>query len=406
MGSQLRKREFHAVLVIVATVMLGFGLIVPAQPLFARSFGVSYAAVGWLSSGFAITRFLALPAGGPLVDALGERFTAILGVLIVGASSAAAGFAPSFLWLLVARSLGGFGSAWFITSLTSYTLGLVDPSEAGRAMGRFQAAFTGGIMLGPVAGGMLAQTAGLRTPFFVYAAACAASAVTAAALMGPRTVRKPAQQAKEPIPWRVRPYMVAVITNLALWAGYGASRGTLVPLYARDVLHASEGWIGLVLTVSTAAGFVVLPYAGRATDRSRRVVLVWGMAAAAALTVAVALSRTLWTLLAVAALLGAAQGYARVPVSALISDAVNRRNRGRAVAWHQAAGDLGQIAGAPLAGAVAAGAGFLAAFFVAAVPTLAAAALGALLLGARKGTVTTPRPLGRRFRRGPSTRCS
>jgi predicted MFS family arabinose efflux permease len=56
-----------------------------------------------------------------------------------------------------------------------------------------------------------------------------------------------------------------------------------------------------------------------------------------------------------------------------VADAVDDANRGRAVALHQLAGDLGQIIGPPLAGALAAGLGFGPAFALTALPTLAVA---------------------------------
>ena len=50
-------REVSVLVVASFFVAVGFGIIVPAIPLFARSFGVSNAAVGFIISLFALTRF-------------------------------------------------------------------------------------------------------------------------------------------------------------------------------------------------------------------------------------------------------------------------------------------------------------------------------------------------------------
>ena len=50
-------REVSVLVVASFFVAVGFGIMVPAIPLFARSFGVSNAAVGLIISLFAFTRF-------------------------------------------------------------------------------------------------------------------------------------------------------------------------------------------------------------------------------------------------------------------------------------------------------------------------------------------------------------
>ena len=59
--------------VVIGTYEFGFGSVVPALALYARSFGVSQAAVGLAISVYGLARFLiALPAGR-LADGLGRR---------------------------------------------------------------------------------------------------------------------------------------------------------------------------------------------------------------------------------------------------------------------------------------------------------------------------------------------
>ena len=80
-------------------VAVGFGIVMPAIPVFAKSFGVHTAAIGLMVSAFAITRFCSGLISGSLVDRFGERAVFSSGVFMV-----------AFLcrWLLCAR----LGDSW------------------------------------------------------------------------------------------------------------------------------------------------------------------------------------------------------------------------------------------------------------------------------------------------------
>src|SRR5256886_17436410 len=76
---------------LVFVIMLGFGIVAPILPLYARSFGVSYDAASLLISSFAFARLVFDPVAGPAIDRYGERLCAIVGVLFVGLSLLLAG---------------------------------------------------------------------------------------------------------------------------------------------------------------------------------------------------------------------------------------------------------------------------------------------------------------------------
>src|SRR5919198_1524658 len=78
----LADRAVRLVIVVVFVVMLGFGM----------------------------TRLLMDPFSGPVVDRLGERQSAALGVGIVGVSAVLTGLAPTFVLAVIFRAAGGLGS--------------------------------------------------------------------------------------------------------------------------------------------------------------------------------------------------------------------------------------------------------------------------------------------------------
>ena len=166
----LRRPEFRKLLAISITVALGFGMVIPVLPLYARSFGVAIALIGLIQFVFGLTRFSFGLVGGLVVDRFGERACTIAGLLIVSASSFAVGFAQSFPQLVIARGFGGAGSALFIGGLMNRILRIIEPEAMGRATGAFRSSFLVGIALGPLFGGVIAQQFGLAAPFHIYGA--------------------------------------------------------------------------------------------------------------------------------------------------------------------------------------------------------------------------------------------
>jgi MFS family permease len=106
-------------------VAVGFGIIAPTLPLFARSFGVNNAQVGSILSAFAFARFASGLISGKLVDIFGERLVYTVGIAFVSALIFCRGFLsklrtaldlPRSRWAWIFNVLR---RSWF-NSLTSY----------------------------------------------------------------------------------------------------------------------------------------------------------------------------------------------------------------------------------------------------------------------------------------------
>ncbi|MDN5893152.1 MAG: MFS transporter, partial [Nocardioides sp.] len=165
------------VLVAAAFVIaVGYGLVSPVLPAYARSFDVGVAAASLVVSAFAFFRLVFAPAGGALVAKLGERPVYLTGLLIVAASSFATAFAQSYTQLLLLRGLGGIGSTMFTVSAMALVVRLAPPTIRGRVSSAYASSFLIGGMVGPVIGGSLAAF-GLRVPFIVYAVALIVAAL-------------------------------------------------------------------------------------------------------------------------------------------------------------------------------------------------------------------------------------
>ena len=70
-------------------IALGYGVVAPVLPQYARNFGVSISAATFVITAFALMRLIFAPPSGALVQKLGERPVYLTGLLIVAVSTLA-----------------------------------------------------------------------------------------------------------------------------------------------------------------------------------------------------------------------------------------------------------------------------------------------------------------------------
>jgi MFS family permease len=383
----------RVIIPIVFVVMLGFGIVVPILPLFARSFGVGYGAAGLLISVFAFTRLVTGPIAGPLVDRFGERASAATGVTIVGVSSLLTGLAQTYPLAVAFRGAGGVGSALLFTSLTSYLMKTVPKDRMGRTLGLFYGSFNLGVIAGAPLGGIIAEHFGLASPLFFYA-----GLLFVAGAMYMWLVRNPAPAVKASAEGeggppggmkqllRRRAFLTTIFLNFSYLWMIAAVFDTLVPLFGQEGLSMSPGAIGAIFSVALATELAVLYPAGSAADRlGRRPVVIPSMAALAILVSTLGLAPNPLILGGLMAFLGVASGYAGVPPGAMLADVAPGERTGTAVGLFRFAGDVGFVLGPLVAGFAASAFGFRIAFWIAAIPI----ALG-LILAVRTAETLAP----------------
>jgi MFS transporter, DHA1 family, multidrug resistance protein len=365
-------REVAILTAISFTVALGYGIVAPDIPSFARHFGVSTAAAASVISAFALMRIVgALPAGR-LVDRFGEPGVMAVGIAIVAASSIVAGFSGSFAELIILRGAGGLGSAMFGVSSQTLLLVSVPGEQRGRASGLYAGGFLVGSISGPALGGLIAAWS-MRAPFIIYGCMLIVPAVIAATVLRHR----PGQPARaQPRPGRALAavaralrnpaYRAAAAANLADGFGAIGVRSAIVPLFVRDVLHRSAVWTGIGFGVVAVLNAAALLPAGRLADRlGRRPVIVAGCLVSAGGLVMLALLPGLGGYLAALAVFGLGSGLLDVGPAAMMGDILGGQG-GTVVASYQMAGDIGAVTGPVSAGYLVDAASYGAAFGLAA----------------------------------------
>ncbi|WP_298251355.1 MFS transporter [uncultured Arthrobacter sp.] len=400
---QAIPREIKVLIAAAFVIAIGFGLVAPILPAFAQSFDVGVTAASVIVSAFALTRLLFAPAGGWLIERMGERPVYIIGLLIVATSTAACAFAASYWQLLIFRGLGGIGSTMFTVSAMGLIVRLAPPSIRGRVSGAYATAFLLGNIGGPVLGGLLAGF-GLRVPFLVYAVALLiASAVVFfqlkdTSLADRRAARKQAPLAVK-VALRDSAYRAALVSSFANgWSSFGI-RIALVPLFASAVLGAGPEIAGLSLAFFAAGTALALTFSGRLTDTAgRKPLVITGLIINGAAMVALGFSGNVVVFLAICVVGGIGTGLLNPAQQAAVADVIgHERSGGKVLATFQMSSDLGAIFG-PIVAGVIIDRLFVGSYDLAFVATGALALLAAVVwLGARETLVRSrgADPVGR-----------
>ncbi|RJU03188.1 MFS transporter [Arthrobacter frigidicola] len=363
-GRPIRKeqeripREIKVLIASAFVIAIGFGLVAPVLPQFAQSFDVGVTAAAVIVSAFAFTRLIFAPAGGRLIERLGERPVYVAGLLIVALSTAACAFAENYWQLLIFRGLGGIGSTMFTVSALGLIVRLAPAGIRGRISSAYASAFLLGSIGGPILGGLLAGF-GLRVPFLVYAGALLiASAVVFFQLKDTQLGDRRAGAARSVLTVREAlkdsAYRASLLSSFANgWSSFGV-RLALVPLFATVVLDAGPGIAGISLAFFAGGTALALTVSGRLADTwGRRPMLLIGLAVNGLAMAALGFAGNVPVFLAICVIGGVGAGILNPAQQAVVADVVgSERSGGKVLAVFQMASDTGAIFGPILAGII------------------------------------------------------
>jgi len=150
----VKNKSLGLMFFVVFVDLLGFGIMIPMLPFYARSMGADSIQIGLLMAAYSAFQILASPFWGSLSDRKGRRPVLLLTIAGQSAGFFLAAMAPSYAWLIVSRSIAGmFGGNIAVAS--AYVADVTDESERSKGMGLIGAAFGLGFVFGPAIGGLL-----------------------------------------------------------------------------------------------------------------------------------------------------------------------------------------------------------------------------------------------------------
>ena len=353
-------------------VAVGFGIIAPTIPLFAKSFGVNNAQVGSIISAFAFARFASGLIAGKLVDKFGERLVYTVGIAFVALSSFAAALAQSYEQLLIFRSAGGLGSSMFSVAAGSIILRAVKDDQRARAQSLYNSSFLVGMMAGPVIGGFLTAIS-LRAPLLVYAALLVVASAAGGFLLRNSVLAARPTEKSSAVKTSMRdalamkPYVIALIISFTTaWVIFGMSRSVL-PLFMVEDMKSSAGFIGIGFTISAVVQGIFLLRAGRMSDeRGRKFSAISGLTLLGISVVLLVLTFHPWIFL-LSMFIGAfGSAFLSTTPSAIVGDVLKGKG-GQVIALYQMSGDAGAMVAPVILGFIADHYGFRATFALSAI---------------------------------------
>jgi MFS family permease len=350
--------------VLIGINQLGFGSVVPVLPLYARSFGVSQAAIGLSIAVYGLARFLVAVPVGQLSDRLGRRPVLALGGLVTTAGNLFCAYAPDYPTFVGARFVAGMGAAFVLTAGQIVLADITTPAFRGRAMAIYQGSFLFAVGVGPFPGGVLAERYGLATPFVAYALAGGVAALVAW-WMVPETMAlriRTAAVAPPPAPpftaqLRVLAGRIGfLLAGLVSFASAFTRTGALfnvIPVLGQDRLRLSPDRIGVALALGSLAGFGLAYPAGVLTDRyGRKAVIVPATLLAGVSLLLFLLAPSYAWFLAAALVWSVAQGAGGVAPAAYAADVAPPRMNAAALSLYRTLADSGYVIGPVVLGLV------------------------------------------------------
>lgn len=354
----MKRKPLVVIFAVVFLDLLGFGIVIPILPYYAKSYGANAATLGWLMTSYSLMQFFFAPLWGRLSDRIGRR-PVLLGSM---AGSAVAmlvlGWAPSLLWLFVGRILAGIAAA-NISTATAYITDVTSEEDRARGMGLIGAAFGLGFIFGPAFGGLLSDF-GFGVPMFA-AASLAIGNIAFAWFALEEPPRAPGREAS-PTVHRFDP--------LAIRTAFGDTRTrAAVILFFLVTVAFTQMEVALAFFVAARHGFdaqrtgwllammgvVMVVVQGGLIGRLSRWAGENVLIVAGTLTMALALflvgsSVHLWPLYVGLALLALGNGLTNPSLSTLASRGASAESRGSTMGVYQSAGSLARVVGPLLAG--------------------------------------------------------
>ena len=251
---------------IVFVDTMFFVALTPLLPEYAEEFGLSKAGAGVLSAAYPAGALVGGIPGGIATARLGARATAIVGLVVIAATTFVFATADS-LWLLDgSRFVQGLGSALAWTAGLTWLVSETPAARRGQVIGSAMAAAIVGALFGPVLGGV-AAVVGAAAAFGAAGLAAIGLAVWSALTPAPPAAE---QQRLGVLLAALRSRRIALgVWLVALPALFFGTLSVLAPLRLEELgvgaVAIGALWLG---TAALEAG--ANPIVGRISDRVGR----------------------------------------------------------------------------------------------------------------------------------------
>ena len=380
----LKYSQLFPLCFAVFVSMLGFGLVMPLMPIYARNFGATGTQLGLLTASFAITRAITTFPGGWLSDKVGRKKPITAGLLAYSIVMALYGFSQDVNQLILLRALQGVASGIVWPIISTMIVDIASPQDRSKALGLYEMMWFLGMVVGPGLGGVFAGVFSIAVPFFVCGILAFLSMILVAFTVQETaktitvsTSRKNSKMSSQNNSIKgikqLTPYPIVFFGLCIAQYIIAFSNSLIQPIlsvYANEVLGISEVGVGMLFTVmGVVTLFITLPMGTVADKTGRKPTLIFGKIMDATSAFLIIFSGSFWPLLLVMMMRGFGRAAINPSITAMFSTIVTTSKRGRCMGIFSTFQNVGLVVGATVGG-------FLYEFSSSEMPFIACALVG------------------------------
>ena len=339
-----RHRNYRLYFVGQLISLVGFWMQSIAQAWLVYRLTDSPLLLGFAGFAGQIPMLVVTPFAGVLADRIPRQrilfFTqaAMMACAIVFAGLAIVGVIEVWHIILIAF-LSGIANAFDVPTRQSFTVELVGRADLPRAIALNSIMFNAARLIGPAIAGVLVAVIGEGWCVALNAASYVAVIVSLAMLnVEPQPVREPSHplsDLKAGFEYvTTHPGIRSMLLLLALSSLFGTSYLTLMPVFARDVLHGSSDLLGYMMSAVGAGALAGAVVTSRISTSHMRLVPCLASALFGGALAAFALSEMIWLSLLLLVPAGFGMMSMGVATNTLIQGIVADTMRGRVMAYY------------------------------------------------------------------------
>jgi len=388
------KRIYNVLFISVFATMLGLGIISPLLPIYAEDLGATGLWLGIVFSAFALSRSIFMPMIGNLSDRRGRKKILLTGLFTYAAVSLAYVIVGSIIELAVVRLIHGLASAMVVPIAMAYIGDITEKGREGSQMGNFSISLFLGMGAGPFLGGLLNDTFGLASVFYMMAGLSGFSFLLVLSSLpetrGTLELKRapPASFAKAVQLPSMRGIVVFTFINAIGRGGLMVFLPILGPLIAISPFE-----IGVLLSANIFLMALLQMPVGRITDRGNKVGLILAGSIVSSISLLlIPLSHSFWPMFAVTCLMGIGGAIQQPALMGLTVEAGKVIGMGTSMGAYNTVMSVGMIIAPLIGGLFLDFIGIDAVFYVGGLISILGTILFWYLMGERSGKSSSTDP--------------
>ncbi|HWJ79407.1 MAG TPA: MFS transporter [Niallia sp.] len=347
---------------IPLVMTLGNSMLIPVLPSIEKKLNISSFQVSMIITVYSVLAILLIPVAGYLSDHIGRKKVIIPSLILAGIGGAIAGIAAwlmdnSYWIILIGRALQGIGAAGAFPIVLPLVGDLFkDEEKISSTLGIIETANTFGKVLSPILGAVLAGIFWF-IPFMSIPVFCLISIILIMIFVkSPKSKDKPLpfkefyKHTKEVIhqdkKWLYAIFFIGAIVMFVLFAEM---------FYLSDILekhyHIKNVKKGLFLAIPLGALCITSFITGKKIKKDKnlmRWITVIGLIMIIVGTIALNFSDNMWYIIIFLTVAGIGIGGSLPPLDALITEGIEKEERGTITSLYSSMRFIGVAAGPPL----------------------------------------------------------